>query len=243
MKYDTGLFNGFSKELFKFLHNLEKNNSVDWFHKNKDLYQKFLVEPAKAFVIDLAPFFNRLNPAIRTEPKFNKTLMRMNKDMRFAKGEPYRNYFLIHFGRFKLDSEFFLYFEAGKAQMGLFINQTKGENLYFRQNLSKYKNEIQNIFEKNNLNNKFSFHYFKKMETVKAVAKFDVNKHFELLEKHDMILLQKVKMPSSKMLNSSAIILEMIRMVSSLYPLYCFSISPQPLKELQKFEDNFGEIA
>lgn len=240
MKSESVLFNGFSNELFKFLNDLKKNNSVDWFHKNKERYQKFLVEPSKAFVVELAPFFNRLNPAIRTEPKFNETLMRMNKDMRFAKGEPYRNYFLIHFGRFKLDSEFFLYFEAEEAQMGLFINQTKGENLYFRQNLAKYKNEIQNIFERNKLNNKFSFHYFKKMDTIKAVAKFDIKKHFELLEKHEMILLQKAKMPSSKKLGSGAIVVDMIEMVVSLYPLYCFAISPQPLKELKKFEDSFG---
>ena len=236
------MFNGFSNELFKFLNDLKKNNSVDWFHKNKERYQKFLVEPSKAFVVELAPFFNRLNPAIRTEPKFNETLMRMNKDMRFAKGEPYRNYFLIHFGRFKLDSEFFLYFEAEEAQMGLFINQTKGEYLYFRQNLAKYKNEIQNIFEKNKLNNKFSFHYFKKMDTINAVAKFDFKKHFELLEKHEMILLQKAKMPSSKTLGSGAIVIDMIEMVVSLYPLYCFAISPQPLKELKKFEDGFGAM-
>ncbi len=239
MKSVSGLFNGFSSELFKFLDDLRKNNSVDWFHKNKERYQKFLVEPSKAFVTELAPFFNRLNPAIRTEPKFNQTLMRMNKDMRFAKGEPYRNYFLIHFGRFKLDTEFFLYFEANEAQMGLFINQTKGDNLYFRQNLSKHRNEIQNIFEKYKLNNKFSFHYFKKMETIKAVSKFDAEKHFELFEKHDMILLQRAKTPSSKTLSSGKVVIDMIEMVLSLYPLYCFSISPQPLKELRFFEENF----
>lgn len=162
--------------------------------------------------------------------------------MRFVKGEPYRNYFLIHFGRFKLDSEFFLYFEPDEFQIGMFLNNTKGENRYFRQNLSKFKKEILNLFEKNNLNNKFSFHYFKKMKTIKAVSKFDAKKHFELFEKHEMILLQKVKTPSSKALYSSAIVLEMIKMISSLYPLYCFAISPQPMKELQKFEDNFGEM-
>ena len=77
------------------------------------------------------------------------------------------------------------------------------------------------------------------METIKAVAKFDVKEHFELFEKHEMILLQKVKMPSSKSLGSSAIVVDMIKMVLSLYPLYCFAISPQPLKELQRFEENF----
>ena len=234
-----GVFSGFNRELFKFLSDLGKNNSVDWFHKNKERYQKYLVEPSKSFVTELAPFFNRLNPAIRTEPKFNETLMRMNKDMRFAKGEPYRNYFLIHFGRFKLDSEFFLYFEANEVQMGLFINKSKGENLYFRKNLENYKDDIKNLFPKNDLNNKYSFHYFKKMETIRASAKFNADKHFEFFEKHDMILLQKVKMPSARSLSSGMIILEFIEMVLSLYPLYCFAISPQPIKTLRAFEENF----
>lgn len=242
MKSEKILFKGFSEELFKFLRSLEKNNSVEWFHKNKERYQNFLVEPAKAFITEMAPFLNRLNPAIRTEPKFNETIMRLNKDMRFAKGSPYRNYLLIHFGRFKLDSEFFLYFEPNEVDMGLFINQSKGENLYFRQNLVKYRKEILEVFKKYGLNNKYSFHYFKKGEPLQGLAKFDAEKHFDMFEKYEMILLQRVKTPSPKILYSDAIVVEMMDMISKLYPLYCFTISPQPLKELQKFEENFGEI-
>jgi len=242
LKIESGPFAGFSKELFRFLKDLEKNNSVEWFHNNRDRYQEYLVEPAKAFVTEMAPFFSRLNPSVRTEPKFNKTLMRINKDMRFAKGEPYRNYFLIHFGRFKLDSEFFIYFEADKVQMGLFLNRSNGENLIFRQNLLKYKKEIISLFDKYDLNNRFSFDYFRKSETVQAAAKFNADKHMDLFEKHDMIILHKAKKPSLKILASAAIVVEMINMISSLYPLYCFAISPNPLAELQKFEDNFGMV-
>jgi hypothetical protein len=36
-------------------------------------------------------------------------------------------------------------------------------------------------------------------------------------------------------------VVEMIKMISMLYPLYCFAVSPQPLKLLGEFEDNFGE--
>jgi len=34
----------------------------------------------------------------------------------------------------------------------------------------------------------------------------------------------------------------MVNMILQLYPLYCFAISPQPLKLIQKFKDDFGEI-
>ena len=235
MKEEQTVFTGFREELFKFLKGLEKNNSVKWFHKNKERYQKFLVEPAKAFIEDMAPFLNQLNPAIRTEPKFNKTIMRLNKDMRFAKGEPYRSFLLIHFGRFKLDSEFFLYFEPNDFQIGLFINNTKGENLYFRENLKKFKKEIISICSRFGINDNFSLYELKK-EDEEIVARFNAEKHYGKLEEIDWIILHKKKKPSLKKLYSSDIVPEMMKTITQLYPLYCFAISPQPLKELERFE-------
>jgi len=93
-------FSGFNEGLFKFLKDLKRNNKVEWFHKNKNRYQDFIVGPSKSFILEIAPFLNRLNPAIRNEPKFNQTIMRLNKDMRFAKSATYRPFLLIHFGRF-----------------------------------------------------------------------------------------------------------------------------------------------
>ena len=243
MKKESALFKGFSKEIFKFLKDLEKNNNVEWFHSKKDRYQNFLVGPAKSFITEMAPFLNRLNPALRTEPKFNETIMRLNKDMRFTKGEPYRAFLLIHFGKFKLDSEFFIYFDSLEAAMGIFINRTKEEHFFFRRNLERYPKEIKDVFAKYKISNQYSFHYFTKMETTKLISKFDAEKHFAELGNYDMFMLQTVKKVPSKILFSDKILIEMIKMISRLYPLYCFAISPHPLKELQLFEDNFGEVA
>jgi len=112
LKNEIEHFKGFFKESFLFLNDLAKNNNTDWFAQNKHRYDDFIVKPAKSFVNDIAPYFNNLSTSIRTEPKFNKTLMRINKDMRFAKGSPYKTYFLIHFGRFKMDSEFYVYLDG-----------------------------------------------------------------------------------------------------------------------------------
>jgi uncharacterized protein (TIGR02453 family) len=230
-------FVGFNEGIFKFLQDLDKHNSVNWFHKNRERYQKFLVEPAKAFIKDLAPFLNQINPAIRTEPKFNETIMRLNKDMRFAKGAPYRAFLLIHFGRFKLDSEFFIYFEPDGYEIGLFINNSEKENLYFKKNAERYKKEIISVFNRNNLNDKFGMY---ELHNGKApIKKFNAEKHFDNLAETELIILHRNKKPSLKTLYSAEIIPEMIKMVTMLYPLYCFTISPQPLKELQRFEENF----
>ena len=241
MKEEHRVFSGFNNELFKFLKDLKRNNKVEWFHKNKNRYQEFLVEPSKSFIVEIAPFLNRLNPAIRTEPKFNKTIMRLNKDMRFAKGAPYRPFLLIHFGRFKLDSEFYLYFQPDDFGLGMFINKKSGDNLYFTQNLDRYQNEIKEVCKKYKINNNFSLSDLENESEI-IIKKFDADKHLDKLNDIDYVILERVKPVSEKTLFSNVIVVETIKMISKLYPLYCFAISPQPLKELQRFEDNFGEI-
>lgn len=235
------VFKGFSEELFRFLKDLENNNNVEWFRNNRQRYQESLVKPSRAYDTEVAPFLNRINPAIRTEPKFNQTLMRMNKDMRFAKGDPYKNYFLIHFGRFKLDSEFFLYFEPNKTDLGIFINNTDGEQLYFKQNSENYKKDIVNIFARNNLNNKVYLQHMdnKKPETV--LKKFDANKHIDMLANYKYILIQLTNFTKKEVYSDNLLPLT-IETFTKLYPLLCFSYFSNPLKEIEKFEETF-EIA
>lgn len=240
MKSEGLSFPGFDKEIFKFLNDLQNNNKLEWFRNNRERYQKFLVEPAKLFINELAPFLNRLNPAIRTEPKFNQTIMRLNKDMRFAKGEPYRAFLLIHFGRFKLDSEFYLYFCPRGAELGMFINNTSSENLFFKKNTEKFAKEIKQIFSKNSINDNYKLSDLE--DDMKIISdKFNAEKDFLKMIELDYILLEKKIVPK-QILYSTEIVEEMINTILQLYPLYCFAISPQPLKLLQKYEDDFGEV-
>lgn len=234
-------FIGFNPEIFNFFKKLEKNNNTNWFHKNKADYHKYLIEPAKAFIREIAPFLNRLNPSIRSEPKFNETIMRLNKDMRFAKGEPYRTFLLIHFGRFKLDSEFYLYFDSHGFTMGMFINNKKGTNLFFNQNLKIFRNYIIEVCSKYKVDNNYCLMDLENNSEL-IVKKFVAPKHIDLLNDIDYILLESNRTISNKILFSDEIIIETIKMITQLYPLYCFAISPQPLKELNKFEENIGEI-
>lgn len=235
------VFKGFSNELFQFLTDLEKNNSVEWFHKNRDRYDEFVVTPARSYVTELAPFLNRINPAIRSEPKFNKTLMRINKDMRFAKGDPYKNYFLIHFGRFKLDSEYFLYFSPRETDIGIFLNRSGGDGLHFRRNLDKYKDEFIKIFADNNLNNKYSLYEIEKHEPKCALKKFNAEKHVDKLLENEFILLQLNNFDKKKVLTDDLLPLS-VKIFIELYPLLCFSYFPNPLREIEKFRNSFGVI-
>ena len=232
-------FHGFNAGIFKFFNDLSKNNSLEWFSKNRERYQEVLVSPAKEFVESIGEFFNHLNPAIRNEPKFNKTLMRINKDMRFAKGDPYRTYFLIHFGRFKMDSEFYVYFDKNGLVYGMFLNNSKGDDLYFKENLPKFRKEISNIFKKNKLNNKFSLYTYEK-DTSLIQKKFNIDKHFDDFISTKYILLENPVPKTNKLATSPTFLNTAIKTFSKLYPLYCFAISPDPLKLLQDFEEKLG---
>ncbi|MBA4250466.1 MAG: hypothetical protein C0425_02860 [Chlorobiaceae bacterium] len=236
---DENNFSGFSLDIFDFFESLEKNNSKSFFDANRNNYEQFIVKPAKLFIDNIAPFFEQLNPTIRREAKFNKTIMRINKDMRFAKGEPYRTFLLVHFGRFKMDSEFYLFFDKSKMCIGLFLNNMKDENLFFYQNVIKYEKEIISVFEKYKLNNNFSLSDFKKYPQC-IELKFAAKKHFDKLIETKFILLEKQFLKTEKICTSENLIIDCIKLFSRLYPLYCFAISPTPLKLIEHFEENLG---
>ncbi len=233
-------FSGFTKKIFSFFSRLEKNNNTVWFNENRSVYEKELVAPAKSFVASIAPFFNQLNPSIRTEPKFNHTLMRINKDMRFAKGAPYKNYFLIHFGRFKMDSEFYVFLDKSGVTFGMFLNNTSGDEPYFNQNSKRFRNEIIETSRKYRINNKFDLLTFAKNEPVLVKSNYSFIKNYDEMIELNYILIEKSMDKSDKKLFSSDFLVETIREFSMLYPIYCFAISPDPLKLIAEFEEGMG---
>lgn len=232
-------FQGFSPGIFKFFTDLEKNNTLEWFSKNRERYQEVIVKPSRDYVEAIGEFFNQLNPAIRTEPKFNKTLMRINKDMRFTKGAPYRTYFLIHFGRFKMDSEFFVYFDKYEMEYGIFLNNSAGEDLYLNENIFRHRKEIIGTFNKYGLNNRFDLCTFDSDVSL-VQRKVNLNKHFEKFSELKYILLQKTHDKKQKSIFSPNFLTESVKTFSKLYPVYCFAISYDPLKLIQEFEERLG---
>ncbi|MCU7525870.1 MAG: DUF2461 domain-containing protein [Ignavibacteria bacterium] len=240
MKNSIPPFKGFSQDAFDFLSELRDNNNLAWFNSNRERYQNSLVVPARSFITEMAQFFNRLYPAIRTEPKFNETIMRINKDLRFSKGEPYRDYFLIHFGRFKMDSEFYVSFEAGSFDMGLFINNSpKDPNFCFRQNLEHHTKEFLNLLDKYELN--YNFELYELIKGPEIIDKhLNGQEHLGLLKDLKMMLIQKSFSPKEKIIYSPDFVLEAMKAYSLLFPVYCFAVFPEPLKMIEEFEEQFG---
>lgn len=91
-------FKGFSKETVRFFNGLRRNNSRDWFEKNRAIYEAHVLAPAKSFVVDMGAKLRMLAPQILAVPQVNKSIFRLNRDTRFSLDpSPYKTNLGIYF--------------------------------------------------------------------------------------------------------------------------------------------------
>jgi uncharacterized protein (TIGR02453 family) len=79
-------FTGFPRDAFTFWKGLEKNNNRDWFQAHKAEYEQSVRRPMQLLIEELKPLYGA------------GKLSRINKDMRFAKEKPYKNYLATKLG-------------------------------------------------------------------------------------------------------------------------------------------------
>jgi len=78
-------FQGFSKDGIKFLKELSKNNSKEWFELNRHIWQKTIQEPNISFIEDMGETLQILVPNIKFNPKVSASLFKIYRDVRFSK--------------------------------------------------------------------------------------------------------------------------------------------------------------
>ena len=80
----------FTDKTFRFLANLEANNEKDWFEANRERYEAHWKDAALDVIATLSDGMSRLDPPLRAVPKLNRSLRRINRDVRFSKDKtPY----------------------------------------------------------------------------------------------------------------------------------------------------------
>jgi len=117
-------FNGFSKETFKFLKDLEKNNDKNWFGSNRDIFDKYLMEPAEKFVLNMGKTLKTIAPKIVADPRRDRSIFRMNRDTRFSNDKtPYKTHIGIFFWeglRKKMENPgFYIHINKSKVFVGV----------------------------------------------------------------------------------------------------------------------------
>jgi uncharacterized protein (TIGR02453 family) len=117
----------FTKDLFKFLADLQRNNDREWFNANKSRYQEAVQEPALEFISDFAPLLNEISPHFRADPRpSGGSLFRIYRDVRFSKDKsPYKTQTGINF-RHELAKDahapgYYLHLEPGESFAGVGI--------------------------------------------------------------------------------------------------------------------------
>ncbi|MEA3418816.1 MAG: DUF2461 domain-containing protein [Campylobacterota bacterium] len=135
-------FNGFPKEGLKFLDEIITNNSKEWLDANRDRYEKFILDPNRAYVEEMGEHLQLLVPSINAIPKTNKSLFRIYRDARFHLNDPIKTRIGIIFwqggGHRMQSSSFYMHYDAKEVFVAAGIRNFKPPLL------STYREYIQN---------------------------------------------------------------------------------------------------
>ena len=144
-------FIGFSKETFSFLNNLEINNNKKWFETHKQDYEKFLLNPLKKLVGDLAFTMKVIDSYIEVSPSINKTISRIYRDTRFSNNKsPFKTTMWITFKRpskeWKGAPAYFFELSANYYRYGMgFYSATPNTMKKFRERIDKNPGEFKKV--------------------------------------------------------------------------------------------------
>jgi uncharacterized protein (DUF2461 family) len=235
-------FSGFTEETFKFMAGLKKHNNTKWFNGHREMYEQHLVKPARDLVTSIGDFVHFLSPAFDTEPKFNRAIVRISRDMRFAKGNPYKDYFLIRFGRFKWDSELFVVISEEGAESGAFINNDKRDDTsHFRSNVTAYPDRFIETCNRYGIGRKYAVYELTK-DTSLVVQHFNPDRDWRRILDIPLFLIGRDYSPKNRLIKSPGFIIELMNIYSRLYPLLIFSTSVNVLKDLESYEERVGVV-
>ncbi len=114
----------FAPDMFQFLRELKRNNTRDWFLRNKNRYESTVRDPVLRFIADAGPGLKRLSRYFVADARpTGGSMMRIYRDIRFARDKsPYKTAVGIHFwhaqGKEGATPAFYLHLEPGRSSVG-----------------------------------------------------------------------------------------------------------------------------
>jgi uncharacterized protein (TIGR02453 family) len=88
----------FSKEIFQFFRELDRNNKKVWMDSNRERYQETVVLPFRRLCEELSPAILKLDPRFDALGRRGANFSRINRDIRFAKDKtPYHLHMYLKF--------------------------------------------------------------------------------------------------------------------------------------------------
>ena len=121
-------FRGFTIETTKFFADLAANNTREWFSAHKSDYERFVLAPARDFVLTLGNQLRVLSPEVVADPRVDKSIFRIYRDIRFSKDKsPYKANLGLWFpvsgrgGKFE-NPGYYFHLEADNLMLGVGIH-------------------------------------------------------------------------------------------------------------------------
>jgi uncharacterized protein (TIGR02453 family) len=128
-------FEGFPKDLFRFLEDLAKNNNREWFNDNKERYVESVVQPMSDYILAMQPRLLTISPHYIADPRpHGGSMFRIYRDTRFAKDKtPYKTHAACQFRHESVKDAhapgFYVHLEPGGLFFGGGIWQPPGPEL------------------------------------------------------------------------------------------------------------------
>ena len=118
-------FTGFPPEALGFFTDLAANNNKPWFDAHKPDYENYVLAPARDFVVAMGQRLAELSPNVVADPRVNKSIFRIYRDIRFSKDKtPYKTHLALWFpaqaGAGKFDNPgYYFHLEPGNVMLGV----------------------------------------------------------------------------------------------------------------------------
>lgn len=127
-------FAGFPRQTADFLVGISDHNEKGWFEANRALYEAGYVEAGRAFIEAVGPELRKISPGVGFEPKIGRSMMRINRDIRFSKDKrPYKDHLDLWFwhgeNRGWTAPGFFLRLTPSMLWLGTGMHAIQGEML------------------------------------------------------------------------------------------------------------------
>lgn len=134
-------FKGFQEETIRFYSDLSANNKKEWFDEHRGDFEEHVMVPARDFVIDMGERLKEIAPKITADPRVNRSLFRINRDVRFSKDKsPYKTHLAILFWEGKRKrmecSGFYFHVEPEKLLVGA------GIYMFPKEHLEEYRDSV-----------------------------------------------------------------------------------------------------
>jgi uncharacterized protein (TIGR02453 family) len=132
---DQTLFHGFPPESLAFMAGLRKHGTKAWFEARKEVYRRSILEPSRAFVVEMGEHLQALVPGIHAVPKVNGSLFRIYRDSRFHRDEMKDHIGFVFWqgsGKRMQSASFYFHFDA--------------ETLFFAAGIRRFKPELLAVY-------------------------------------------------------------------------------------------------